>query len=169
MDYSVENFIQCLQDHKTATLALNHWCTGRKLPGAHALQAQVLQDIVVDPQSYDGPLSLEPGEILRHRRVCLNWGSTTVSEADNWYLPERLPPAMREQLALTTVPFGQVVLALGPVRTRTLQAKATGAGQDPRFILHVNAVLHTADGTPIAEVREHYRRELVDPIRNCAY
>lgn len=169
MEYSVDDFIQCLESHETATLALNHWCAG-KLPGALSLHAQVLQDVAIPPQAHDGQLVTAPEETLRHRRVCLNWGNTTVSEADNWYLPDRLPRAMREQLERSTVPFGQVVMDLRPVRTRISQTKEEpGEGGSSRFILHVTALMCMADGTPIAEVREHYRRELLCLARTGAY
>src|SRR5690606_22625380 len=33
MQYSVQDFIQCLDDHRTATQALNTWCTSHRIPG----------------------------------------------------------------------------------------------------------------------------------------
>ena len=161
MQYSVQDFIQCLDDHRTATQALNTWCTSHRIPGASGIHAHILQDTPIAHERYDGPLSLRTGETLQHRRVCLNWGDTTMSEADNWYLPDRLPEAMRDRLENTTVPFGQVVMELGPVR-KLLSRTPVAQDEQGRFILLVSAVLETADGTLIAEVREHYCRSLLE-------
>lgn len=167
MEYSIDDFVQCLARHETATQALNHWCRQRRLPGAHAVHANVLCDATIPHHGYAGAIDVAPHETLRHRRVCLSWGDIALSEADNWYLPDRLPAAMREQLEHTTVPFGQVIKMLRPLRRQTaVQRDPEASGPQTegcRFILHVSAVMHAADGTPVAEVREHYRRELICP------
>jgi len=162
MEHPDDEFLRCLDSHCTATLALNDWCNRHGLPGADRVHAEVLQDEPIDPAAYTGRLVVAPGETLRHRRVRLNWGAMTLSEADNWYLPQRLPPAMRERLENSSVPFGQVVMSLGPQRTDETRERvdATDA-DDHRFFLHVTALLYTAQGAAIAEVSERYRRELL--------
>ena len=77
MQCSVQDFIQCLEDHRTATQAMNTWCTHHHMPGADSIHAHILQDAPIAHDDYAGPLVLRPGEALQHRRVCLNWGDTT--------------------------------------------------------------------------------------------
>lgn len=162
MELPDDEFLRCLDSHCTATLALNDWCNSHGLPGADRVHAQVLQDESIDPATYTGRLVVAPDETLRHRRVCLNWGDMTLSEADNWYLPHRLPPAMREQLENSSVPFGQVVMHLGPQRTDEVRKRVEAKdAANRRFFLHVTALLYTAQGIAIAEVSERYRRELL--------
>ncbi len=58
-------------------------------------------------------LGVKPGAELRYRRVQLVCGSRVLSEADNWYLPGHLSPAMNQVLDSTDEPFGRVVGPLG--------------------------------------------------------
>lgn len=97
-------------------------------------------------------LQLEDATPWVHRRVVLLSGGDILSEADLWYSPARLTPAMIEALATTNIPFGRVVQNLHPKRT-TLLAKA-GAPGSPIALEH-HALL-TAAGHPIAEVHERY-------------
>lgn len=173
----VVEFQNWLQDYDTATAALEAWCRRHHPCGADALAVTLLSDQPMPPGGYCGPLRLQAGETLHCRRVWLRWGDRVVSEAENWYVPQRLPPAMQRVLAEGIRPYGAVVAELRPRRATTIMLSdeqiARGAGivltqlaqaqvfSPPHaFVLHVNAVM-TASGVALAELREHYRRELL--------
>jgi chorismate-pyruvate lyase len=177
---NVTEFLTYLEDHDTATDAVTAWCR-RHLPGSgDALSVAVLHDREAAVEDYDGALSLAPGETLHCRRVLLKWGSLVISEAENWYVPQRLPAAMLEEIRRGRRPFGAVVAALAPRRTliavhtgevllhggeavARIRAQLIGArvfSAPAAFALHVTAVM-AASGIALAELREHYRRELL--------
>jgi hypothetical protein len=93
---------------------------------------------------------------LRYRRVDLMCGDHTLSEADNWYVPGRLTPAMNQTLDTSQTPFGAVVKPLNFHRD-TLKMEALG---DPALALRVTAVLVSGAGAPFSLVVENYSREL---------
>jgi hypothetical protein len=185
MRVAIDALARHITSHSTATAALNAWCARRMARQHGSIVARVLADEDADPASYKGSLTIENGEQLRYRKVALVWGDATVSEAENWYFPNRLPPAMRTQLLSTNLPFGQVVRDLQPQRTSVaiysdddLAKGGFGAGQcidrlrgvvgfspPKNFVLHISAVVTAAvSGLVIAEVHEHYRRELIDAV-----
>jgi len=94
---------------------------------------------------------------LRYRRVDLTCGSHVLSQADNWYVPERLTPEMNHRLDTTDVPFGAVVK---PLHFRRKNLKMA-APDDPAHALRVTAVLISGDGRPFSLVVENYSRELL--------
>ncbi|HEY0331916.1 MAG TPA: hypothetical protein VGC77_22805 [Rhodopseudomonas sp.] len=176
----VTAFQQFLQDHDTATAAIAAWCRRNRPASAADVSVTVLLDREADPQDYDGPLQVSAGEPLRCRRVLLKWGEQVVSEAENWYFPRRLPVAMQAALTHGNQPFGVVVSALLPRRTTIAMhtgddiqrggkaiegclaelEKAAVFSPPGAFVLHVTAVME-ASGVVLAELREHYRRELM--------
>jgi hypothetical protein len=185
MRVAIETLARHITSHSTATAALNAWCACRMARQHGSIVARVLADEDADPRSYRGSLTIVDGERLRYRKVALVWGDSTVSEAENWYFPNRLPPGMRAQLLSTNLPFGQIVRDLQPRRTAVaiysdddLEKGGLGpeqcidrlngvVGFSPlkSFVLHISAVLTAAaSGLVIAEVHEHYRRELIDAV-----
>jgi len=101
-------------------------------------------------------LALRVGDSIRHRRVKLNCGKATYSVADNWYVPERLTPAMNAALDGGDTPYGRVIAPLRATR-RTL-----GVSERRRSpFLTVRAVLTSADGAPLAVVVERYQSRLL--------
>src|SRR3954454_16760085 len=98
MRVSVESLARHITSHSTATAALNSWCAKRMARQHDSIVARVLADEDADPTSYKGSLTIEDGEQVRYRKVALVWGDSTVSEAENWYFPNRLPPGMRTRL-----------------------------------------------------------------------
>jgi hypothetical protein len=124
-------------------------------------------------------LDVKPDEPLGYRRVRLKCGDHVLSEADNWYVPARLTPAMNHVLETTDTPFGKAVAALH-FRRHTLSADllwrplpkgwemgATPAPQEagpltiPDHVLEHRAVLSTPDGEPFSEVVETYTSEVL--------
>ena len=107
-----------------------------------------------------GGRGLAPDEPVRYRRVRLACGVHVLSEADNWYVPGRLTPAMNAALDETDAPFGRVVRPLEPTRRnvalrplRDPDAPPPGP-DDPLF--EIDAVLATGAGLPFCEVAETY-------------
>lgn len=87
-----------------------------------------------------------------YRSVRLMHGATILSEAEIWFVPGRLDPAMVKALAETDRPFGTVIAGLLPTR-RTLSVERPG----DEIILRVRALVMSSDGLPLAEVSEAYR------------
>ena len=124
-------------------------------------------------------LQAEPDTLLKYRRVRLTCGGHVLSEADNWYVPERLTPEMNRLLETTDTPFGRAVQALGTTRQtvgaeRLWQPLPPGWDQavppDPactalaipdRLFSH-RAVLFTAERVPFSEVVETYGSAILD-------
>jgi chorismate-pyruvate lyase len=103
-------------------------------------------------------LQVSDAEPLRHRHVRLTCGGHVLSEADNWYVPARLTPAMNDSLDHSDTPFGTVVRPLDFHR-RTVEAVRPPSGP----VLQVKAVLLTPQETPISVVIENYTGELLAP------
>ena len=102
-------------------------------------------------------LHVAPSEVLGYRRVLLDCGTHTLSEADNWYVPSRLTPGMNRELDTSDTPFGAVVKPLNFHR-RILKAQPLDGAVT---VLRITALLETGDGTPFSLVVENYSRELV--------
>lgn len=101
-------------------------------------------------------LTLRNGETLRYRRVRLMCGDTLFSDADNWYVPERLTPDMNATLEGSDTPFGRVIAPLKATR-QTLGARA-GQG---RRLFTVSALLTSDTGLPLSGVVERYQRAVL--------
>ena len=157
--------------HDSSTAVLQSW---REAHGPPGLKITALHD----PKAERAPseaarkaLDLKPGQSVRYRRVRLACGQTVLSEADNWYLPERLTPQMNHTLETSDAPFGAVVRALD-FRRRFLSADLlwkplpegwekrapdpAPPGPIPAQVLTDTAVLATPDGRPFSFVAETY-------------
>lgn len=164
----------------SATLSLEAWCASHALAREPKVVARLLRgaDQPATPE-LRARLAVAPDAPLKYRRVQLYCGEHLLSEADNWYVPARLTPAMNRMLDETDTPFGKAVLPLAPYR-RTIGAKtlwsplpehwaskpvavaASGAVLAiPDALLEHRAVLYTHEHVPIAEVRETYQRGLL--------
>lgn len=112
-----------LLSHDSATLTLERWC------GAHGM-ATPAKVIARRVRGHDKPLpgamravlQIDAAEPVKYRRVQLMCGSHMLSEADNWYVPARLTPAMNRLLETSDTPFGKAVKDLH-FRRRTLSAE----------------------------------------------
>jgi len=103
-------------------------------------------------------------------------GSLPLSEAENWFIPQRLMPGMRDLLAATDIPFGTAIAPLNPFR-RTLSVRfpdLTSRGSEktsqdgcgiewslPNVVLEHQAIVMSEAGEPLAVVQEGFRSELV--------
>lgn len=133
----------------SATRALEAWCAEHGI-GEGAIRVRMVPAPPLPPDAEAlALLRPAPAEVLQHRRVVLLRGPVALSEAENWYLPQRLPPGIRQVLATTDTPFGVAVEALRP-RRRTIHVAVAAGG-----LLH-RAVVLTGAGQPIAVVHERY-------------
>ena len=159
----------------SATRTLEAWCRDHRL----ALEGVVTAEAVAgEPKPITSEqrqrLAISSDEPVRYRRVRLKCGAVTLSNADNWYVPSRLTPAMNEALDHSDTPFGKVVGPLGisrrtvsatvlwdPLETRRRAGRRSNATRvtpatPPADILQHRADVLDRDGRPIAEVVETY-------------
>ena len=171
-----------LLSHDSATTTLEHWCEIHRL----ASPAKIVALRVLDPDKPATPdqrreLGAAPTDVVRYRRVKLLCGAVVLSEADNWYVPARLPPEMNAQLEATDTPFGKVVKSLHFQRhtlSSTLLWSPLPEGWEmemhpialerpsasmsvPHELLRHRALLTLPDGTAISEVVETYTAGLL--------
>ncbi|HWA62682.1 MAG TPA: hypothetical protein VG939_14970 [Caulobacteraceae bacterium] len=168
-----------LLSRPSATETLQIWCARRGLADPAQVRAALVKGAEKPaPEAVRALLGAEPRQTVRYRHVQLICGGKVLSEADNWYLPSRLTPAMNRQLDETDTPFGLVVKPLGFTR-RTLQAVIlfrpfpvdygeAGPARarrlvTPPYVLQHKALLSTAEGAPFSVVIETYTRALIDP------
>jgi ketosteroid isomerase-like protein len=156
---------------QSATATLESWCREHHLADPPRIVAHVVPGVHRTP-SRDQLRHLDVGapREVTHRRVRLQCGTHTLSEADNWYVPARLTADMNRSLETSDTPFGKVVAALQPYR-RTFAVKvlwSDGTRPIPDALFEHDAVLYTRDARPFSEVSEVYRRDLLDfaPIRD---
>ena len=151
-----------LLNGRTATEVLEERCVALGLAGAPRVHAQVRRDRLVAGEAAARRRLDAEGERLGYRRVHLMCGEHVLSEAVNWYVASRLTAEMNAALETSDVPFGRVILPLGPSR-RTVSTRILwdGEGASPATILRHRALVVDGQGRPLAEVIENYRAVLV--------
>lgn len=164
-----------LLSNASATLTLDHWCAAHKLAATPTIVADRVtgqdKDATAEIRTL---LKVGPEEPVRYRRVRLRCGTQVLSEADNWYVPALLTPAMNAELDTTDTSFGRVVRPLGFRRTTlatrllwrplpeewemgaALPPAGNGSLAIPDFVLEHRAVLTLPDGTPFSALVESY-------------
>jgi chorismate-pyruvate lyase len=111
-----------LLSHDSATLTLERWCDAHHMASPARVIAQRVRGVDKPlPPELRTQLAIDVKEPVKYRRVQLTCGDHVLSEADNWYLPNRLTAAMNRQLDSSEVPFGKVVQPLH-FRRKTLSA-----------------------------------------------
>lgn len=166
----------------SATLTLEKWCADHAMSATPKVTARLQRGTIKAASAAQrARLQVDADTPIRYRRVQLYCGEHLLSEADNWYVPERLTAAMNQLLDETDTPFGKAVLPLAPYR-RTIAAKTLWSplpdkwetGQAPTPATHGaalaippalfehTAVLYTSANLPFSEVRETYQRGLLD-------
>lgn len=165
----------------SATRELEEWCAEHRMADVPKIVATKVPGVRKEPSAEQlQRLGVSDARAVQYRRVELRCGTHLLSEADNWYVPERLTPEMNAQLATTDTPFGRVVAPLVPYR-RTIAATMLwmplprGWEQRrpsrfawrahrlviPREVFQHRAVLYTADHLPFSEVVETYQSGLL--------
>jgi hypothetical protein len=161
--------VEALSDHlaaaATATEGLVAWCAARGL-GEGPIRVVRLPADACAALGAEAAAALAPdaGETVESRRVELRRGDVALSEAEIWFVPERLPPAVRVALAETDAPFGALIAPLRPRRETTL-ARVADDGLGAGFVLEHRALVRSGAGRPLAVTRERYRAALVGGAR----
>lgn len=167
----------------SATLTLEQWCGDHAMSSKAKVTAHLQRGIVKEATAAQRErLQVGADTAVKYRRVQLYCGDHLLSEADNWYVPDRLSAAMNRLLDETDTPFGKAVLPLAPYR-RTFATKmlwsplpdkwetslapvaaaVPGATLEiPAALFEHSAVLYTGAHLPFSEVRETYQRGLLD-------
>jgi chorismate-pyruvate lyase len=169
-----------LLGHDSATLTLERWCdTHRMASPARVVAKRVRGADKPMPPDLRARLAVGAGEPVKYRRVLLACGTHVLSEADNWYLPNRLTAAMNRQLDNSDVPFGKVVqplhfrrktlsadllwspLPAGWELHRTQRQSTSGALAMPHLLLLHRALLFDGDGRPFSALVETYTDQVL--------
>jgi len=140
----------------TATAVLAKWCGDHGMAEPARIHAERVKGAADASPEQRARLKVGADEPLAYRRVHLMCGSHLMSDAENWYVPSRLTPAMRALLADTDTPFGTVIGPLGPKRRNLEVVQLWGEGPLPRDLLRHRALVVGSDGEPLAEVVETY-------------
>jgi hypothetical protein len=164
-----------LLSHVSATSTLEGWCATYGLAAPPKIVAERVRNVEKKPTDEQRrELHVTQAETVRYRRVRLLCGTLMLSEADNWYVPERLTREMNKLLDTTNAPFGRVVQSL-EFRRYTISVKVQsplmppgwetmppsriedmGKPCLPDWLLEHRALLTLPDGTPFSEVVETY-------------
>lgn len=165
---------------RSATAILEHWCAEHGMAAVPVLTAFRQRDAEKAASAETRQrLQVGPDTPLGYRQVRLACGDKVLSEADNWYVPERLTPEMNRVLDTTDTPFGRAVQALDFTRQTVAseilwrplpegwdQAAPVDSACRPlaipdRLFSH-RAVLFTGARVPFAEVVETYGAAILD-------
>ncbi len=142
----------------SATRALEEWCAARGI--AEPARIVAIHAEPGEPAADDSGVRerLEVGAETRlgYRHVRLACGSVVLSDAHNWYVPDRLTSQMNTTLETTDTPFGRAVSSLGFTRHRLASQRGAAAQCPADTILSHRAVLRRPDGQPISLVIECY-------------
>jgi chorismate-pyruvate lyase len=169
---------------RSATQTLEAWCAAHHMAAEPKIHARRIADAFKEiSQDSRRRLAISNDVPVQYRRVELFCGEHILSQADNWYVPERLTPQMNATLETTDQPFGAVVRDLAP-RRQTIAAKRLWqplpAGWDlvpppadhpneqlaiPELLFEHRAILIKPDGQAFSEVVETYRRDILDFAR----
>ncbi len=113
----IETLNASLLASRSATDTLTDWCAAHHMAADPKIVAHLERGIAkpISPAQRQD-LDIGPDEPVVYRRVELACGSHVLSQADNWYVPSRLTPAMNAALLSSDIPFGRVVRPLHPRR-----------------------------------------------------
>jgi len=145
----------------SATQFLTDRCAALKLASPPVIRAMREREERPATAKVRELLHVAPDAKLGYRRVVLACGIHSLSEAENWYVPERLTAGMNRTLETTEIPFGTVVKPLNFHR-RILKAEPLDGAVT---VLRITALLETGEGVPFSLVVENYSRELVGGSR----
>ena len=136
------------------TEALATWCAAEHLAARPEIRVRrIIGADAPPPPGLAGLLGVGPHAQLSYRHVALICGERTLSEAHNWYVRDRLTPAMNHALDSSDIPFGRVA---APLHFRR-EALAHQRGQCSTGAISTHrALLRLADEAPLALVIECY-------------
>ena len=150
---------------QSVTAAMTEWCAARGI-GQVPLRSHVhLRADAVDPLT-EAALLLRPHEPVFFRRITLMAGSVPLLDADNWFVPTRLPESAVALLLETDTPFG-TALAPGRQTRKTVRIfvppgvgdLGRGAEERPDVPLLTLRGVAELDGRPVSFVEERFHRD----------
>jgi chorismate-pyruvate lyase len=161
-----------LLSHDSATATLQHWCADHRLAAEPRIVATALRTAPRPPSAQQrASLEVTTSEPVNYRHVQLRCGEVVMSEAENWYVPARLTPAMNHELETTDAPFGAVVRPL-QFHRRTLQSRLLWLPEQPQVpaaVLEHHALLVLPDGTPFSLLVETYSGSVLSATQPPAH
>ncbi|HKB09569.1 MAG TPA: nuclear transport factor 2 family protein [Vicinamibacterales bacterium] len=161
---SIQTLNATLLASRSATATLESWCREHRLAETPRIVAHLVAGARRKPSSEQlRRLEVASDREVSYRRVRLQCGTHVLSEAENWYVRDRLTAEMNRLLDTTDTPFGRAVAPLQPYR-RTFAVRMLWADTSrpiPDTLLEHHAVLYTRDNRPFSEVSEVYRRDLL--------
>jgi len=157
-------FEQALAAQDSATAALGQWCGARHIADPARITAeQVKGEDALPPPDLDEALKLSEDQPAGYRHVRLSCGGKVLSQAHNWYAPQRLTPEMNRILATTDTPFGKVAAPLQFHRERLGVVRGAAPGCPATTVLSHRALLRLPSGDPLALVVECYMPAAIKP------
>jgi chorismate-pyruvate lyase len=176
----IETLNATLLASNSATKTLEAWCGAHHMAPEAVLHARLRRDVQKPITAEQrARLNIGPNEPVIYRRVDLTCGDHVLSQADNWYVPARLQPAMEKALETSDIPFGRAIQNLHPRRQTIgvdliwrplpdgweMARAADHHGADlsvPPVLFEHHAIVFSSDGKPISEVDEHYTSAILD-------
>lgn len=150
-------FEAMLAAHDSATRALEQWCQARGIANPALIIARpITGHDAPPPAGLHQNLGVGEEEPLGYRHVALTCGDLVLSQAHNWYVPARIPPAMNTALTSTATPFGKVVAPLKFTRERLSSIHGAPAPCPADTVLAHTALLRLPDGSALAQLVECY-------------
>jgi len=146
-----------LETGQSATQILARWCGDLKLADPPAIRAMPVTEKKPASDETRRLLQVSQSQTIRYRKVALTCGTHVLSEADNWYVPDKLTDDMNRQLDQTDTPFGTVVKPLNFHRQNLAVTDRPAAGT----VLEVKALLISGAGAPFSLVVEDYKADLL--------
>lgn len=168
----LDDFESALNARDSATATLQAWCDAQPgMGGARIVAQRVLGPGKPADASVRQALGADEATLIAYRRVRLSCGPYVLSEADNWYRPDRLTPQMNRALEETQMPFGVVVGPLNFTRRRLSQdmlflpmLRTEGEAEAievPAEVIRHRALLLDSEGRPFSLVIETYTDQVL--------
>lgn len=147
----------------SVTLAMSEWCRERGI-GELPLRSLVHRRAGLESVPPEFPIRLDRGEAVWFRQITLMAGRVPLLDADNWFLPYRMPAGAVAQLLETDTPFGTALqpgdqtrvstAVLVPEGAAALAAATTPCSDVPLLTLRGIVSL---SGKPVSYVEERFR------------
>lgn len=159
----------CILASPTAAEALCAWCEEQGFRPGRITYARRDRSTTrfPDDRALDA-LGLKPHEGVETRCVSLLRGDLVLAEADNWLVPNRLPPHIRIVLRASNVGLDAALRTIGASRRIVFVRFAISVPEPSAPVLEHRAVFHDRDRCPLAVVSERYHAALFPDALNGA-
>lgn len=152
---------------ESVTVAMTDWCETHGIGRTPLVSHVHLRADAVDLPA-DTEVHLRASEPVFFRRITLMAGAVPLLDADNWFLPTRLPDRVVELLLSTDTPFGSALGSGRQTRKTTCVLVPTGAGdlgcgaieRDDVPLLTLRGVAEL-EGRAVSFVEERFRLDVL--------